>query len=210
MVQGFTSLGYLASQVGPDFYFFGWYFSLSLFPSCSRIERDIKSVSICPWGCCPGSHPPIVGPCLQTKCPFTWVPVCTTAARRLDSELPCGPLRGGTGTELYSSPVPTCHQLFALFVCGTSLLFVRFGSLPFQALLEVSPLPHLTSVSSCPASVPQTGALFLFPTPTQINSPLQLWIMPTGPFPLSPYSKFQFVIHQHAILTKEAYLSLSH
>lgn len=166
-----------------------WHFSLSLFPPSSRIERDPTSMSTCPWDRCLGPRPPTVGPCLQTKCSFTWVLVCTTTVRRLNSELPCGPLRVGTGTEMYSSSCPTahtCHQLFALFVCGTSLLFVRFGSLPFHDLLEVSPLTHLTFVSSCPASVPQTGALFLFPTPTWINSPPQLWIMPTGPFPLSP------------------------
>lgn len=108
-----------------------------------------------------------------------------------------------------------------LFLCAHLSPVIHFVHLwDFTAVCEVwlialsGPVRSVTLATShmFPAALPlcHRQVLYFFSTLTWINFPLQLWIMPTEPFPLSPYSKFQFMIYQHAIFTKEAYLSLSH
>lgn len=190
-----------------------WYFSLSLFPPSSRIERDPKSMSTCPWDCCLGSRPPTVGPCLQTKVLLHLDPCVHNYRQETRLRAALWASQGWYWHRDVLFLLPNCPHLspvirFVHLRDLTAVCEVWLIALPGPVRSVTLDTSHI--VSSCPASVPQTGSLLLFPTPTWINSPPQLWIMPTGPFPLSPYSQIQFVIYQHAVLTKEAYLSLSH
>lgn len=204
-VQGFTNLGYLMIQVGPDFSVV-WYFPLSLLPSCPRTAGEEQ----CLWG-----TPPPLGP-LPGLCPSHWAPVwspralhsgpcvrsCHQVTRSCAVALP--------GEVLAQSPsLPRCqhcHRLFALFTRGLRCcVWCSLGSWPFQVLWEVSPLPHLTYFQM-PCLMPQPQGPC--PQPHTVNPPPRPWIKP--PVPQSLYSKFQFVICHYATLTKEAYLRLHH
>lgn len=147
-VQSFTSPGYLRSQVGPDIFSI-WYFSLSIFPSSSRTERDQKHASPVYWRALEATGwalslsllgIPTSAQVLH-NCPQATQPVALSGVVLVEPgcSLPLG---------------QCCHLLLSLFICWTSLLFMMFRSLAFLLPLEISLWPLLTSVCSCPAFVP--------------------------------------------------------
>lgn len=162
MVQVFASLGYLILLVGPGFFPI-WYFSLPLFPSSSRIQRDPNSVSdglllvlvAIGWAL----SLPLLGPWLQPKCPYTLIPACRAAPVTLSGVVPA------TGLSL---PLGQCghpvtgavHLLVFGAACGvwTTALPAAVGGLP---------LPLHAFVSSCSVLAPQPDVLVCsyFPNP---------------------------------------------